>query len=57
MSAHHIPAHQHFLFPLQVRKAGEAVMVAGVAVAVGLGVFALAGALFGGNKKEKRNTQ
>ncbi|XP_030594719.1 phospholipase A and acyltransferase 3-like [Archocentrus centrarchus] len=41
----------------QVRKAGEAVMVAGVAAAVGLGIVALAGALFGGSKKENKNTQ
>uniref|UniRef100_A0A1A7Y751 HRAS-like suppressor family, member 5 n=1 Tax=Iconisemion striatum TaxID=60296 RepID=A0A1A7Y751_9TELE len=41
----------------QVQKAGEAVMMAGVAAAVGLGVFALAGALFGGSKKENKNTQ
>ncbi|KAF6726600.1 HRAS-like suppressor 3 [Oryzias melastigma] len=40
----------------QVRKAGEAVMVAGVAAAVGLGFVALAGALFGAfNKKDKNN--
>ncbi|XP_040904600.1 phospholipase A and acyltransferase 3-like [Toxotes jaculatrix] len=41
----------------QVRKAGEAVAIAG---AVGLGIFgivALAGALFGGSKKENKNTQ
>ncbi|GAA6225296.1 HRAS-like suppressor 3 [Lates japonicus] len=41
----------------QVRKAGEAVMVAGVAAAVGLGIVALAGALFGGSKKEDKNKQ
>lgn len=41
----------------QVRKAGEVVMVAGVAAAVGLGVFALVGALFGGSKKENKNTE
>lgn len=41
----------------QVRKAGEVVMAAGVAAAVGLGVFALVGALFGGSKKEDKNTQ
>ncbi|XP_067374305.1 phospholipase A and acyltransferase 3-like isoform X2 [Channa argus] len=40
----------------QVRKAGEAVMIAGIAAAVGLGVVALAGALFGGKKKENKNT-
>ncbi|XP_041845280.1 phospholipase A and acyltransferase 3-like [Melanotaenia boesemani] len=39
----------------QVRKAGEAVMMAGVAAAIGFGVVALAGALFGGSKKEERN--
>lgn len=42
---------------LQVRKAGEAVMVAGVAAAVGLGIVALVGALFGGSKKEDKNKQ
>ncbi|KAG7230409.1 hypothetical protein INR49_024515 [Caranx melampygus] len=41
----------------QVRKAGEVVMVAGLATMVGLGVVALAGALFGGSKKEDKNTQ
>ncbi|KAM6999732.1 phospholipase A and acyltransferase 3-like [Tautogolabrus adspersus] len=41
----------------QVRKAGETVMIAGMAAAVGLGIFALAGALFGGSKKENKNTQ
>ncbi|XP_051275248.1 phospholipase A and acyltransferase 3-like [Dicentrarchus labrax] len=42
----------------QVRKAGETAMVMGVAAAVGLGIFALAGALFGGSKKEKdKNTK
>lgn len=40
-----------------MRKAGEVVMVAGVAAAVGLGVFALVGALFGGSKKENKNTE
>lgn len=41
----------------QVQKAGEAAMVAGVAAAVGIGIFALAGALFGGSKKEKKENQ
>ncbi|XP_071385282.1 phospholipase A and acyltransferase 3-like [Centroberyx affinis] len=41
----------------QVRKAGEYVMAAGVATVVGLGLVALAGALFGGGKKEKDNKQ
>ncbi|KAM9377693.1 phospholipase A and acyltransferase 3-like isoform 1-T2 [Pholidichthys leucotaenia] len=41
----------------QVRKAGETMMMAGVAAAVGLGIVALAGALFGGSKKEDKNTQ
>ncbi|RVE67336.1 hypothetical protein OJAV_G00102080 [Oryzias javanicus] len=45
----------------QVRKAGEAVMVAGVAAVVGLGTVALAGALFGalfgGSNKKDKNTQ
>ncbi|XP_059202153.1 phospholipase A and acyltransferase 3-like [Centropristis striata] len=41
----------------QVRKAGETAMVAGVAAVVGLGIVALAGALFGGSKKENKNTQ
>ncbi|XP_007550402.1 HRAS-like suppressor 3 isoform X1 [Poecilia formosa] len=41
----------------QVQKAGEAAVVAGAAAFVGLGVFALASALFGGSKKEKKNTQ
>ncbi|XP_070693504.1 phospholipase A and acyltransferase 3-like isoform X1 [Pempheris klunzingeri] len=40
----------------QVRKAGEVVMAAGLAAAVGIGIVALAGALFGGSRKEK-NTQ
>ncbi|KAM9357436.1 phospholipase A and acyltransferase 3-like [Symphorus nematophorus] len=37
----------------QVRKAREAAFAVGVAAVVGLGVVALAGALFGGEKKEK----
>lgn len=41
----------------QVRKAGEVAMYAGLAAAVGVGVFALAGALFGGSKKENKETQ
>ncbi|XP_038555026.1 retinoic acid receptor responder 3-like [Micropterus salmoides] len=41
----------------QVRKAGEVAMVAGLATVVGLGFVALAGALFGGSKKENKNTQ
>lgn len=41
----------------QVRQAGEAVMIVGVAAAVGLGIVALAGALFGGSKKGNRNTE
>lgn len=48
---------QTLSFPLQVRKAGETVMVAGLAAAVGLGIWALAGALLGGSKKENRNTE
>uniref|UniRef100_A0A3P9I936 Retinoic acid receptor responder 3-like n=1 Tax=Oryzias latipes TaxID=8090 RepID=A0A3P9I936_ORYLA len=41
----------------QVRKTGEAVMMAGVAAAVGLGIVALAGALFGGGNKKNKNNQ
>lgn len=43
----------------QVRKAGETVMYASMAAAIGLGIVALAGVFFGGNKKEneKKNTQ
>ncbi|XP_047441896.1 phospholipase A and acyltransferase 3-like [Mugil cephalus] len=41
----------------QVRKAGETVMWTGIAAAVSLGVVAMAGALFGGNKKQKEDTQ
>ncbi|XP_029368309.1 HRAS-like suppressor 3 [Echeneis naucrates] len=41
----------------QVRKAGEVVMAAGLAAAVGLGIVALAGALFGGSKKDDKNKQ
>lgn len=41
----------------QVRKAGEMAAGVGIAAVVGLGVVALAGALFGGNKKENKNTQ
>nr|XP_046262980.1 phospholipase A and acyltransferase 3-like isoform X2 [Scatophagus argus] len=41
----------------QVRKAGEAVMVAGVAAVVGLGAVALVAALFGGSRKENKDTQ
>ncbi|TWW55682.1 phospholipase A and acyltransferase 3-like [Takifugu flavidus] len=37
----------------QVRTAGEMVLAAGVVAAVGFGIVALAGALFGGSKKEK----
>lgn len=40
----------------QVQKAGEAVMVAGVATLVGVGVVALASALFGSKKKEDKAT-
>ena len=45
------------LLPQQVRKAGEMVLMAGAATAVGLGLVALAGAFFGRNKKEDKNTQ
>ncbi|CAL8264255.1 unnamed protein product [Lota lota] len=41
----------------QVRKAGEVVLAAGVATVVGLGLVALAGAIFGGGSKEKKNTR
>lgn len=41
----------------QVCKAGETVMYAGMAAAIGLGIVALAGAFFGGNKNEKENKQ
>lgn len=43
----------------QVRKAGETVMYASMAAAIGLGIVALAGVFFGGNKNEneKKNTQ
>ncbi|XP_023183959.1 HRAS-like suppressor 3 isoform X2 [Xiphophorus maculatus] len=41
----------------QVQKAGEVAMMAGVATVVGFGVFALASALFGGSKKEKKDNQ
>ncbi|KAM6953429.1 phospholipase A and acyltransferase 3-like [Aplochiton taeniatus] len=41
----------------QVRKAGEMAVAAGVATVVGLGIVALAGAIFGGSSKEKRNNQ
>ncbi|XP_043982913.1 phospholipase A and acyltransferase 3-like isoform X2 [Gambusia affinis] len=41
----------------QVQKAGEVAVMAGAAAFVGLGVFALAGALFGGSRKEKKETQ
>lgn len=59
MLAHHTPAcYLKRTFPsLQVCKAGEAVMVAGVVAAVGFGIVALAGALFGGSSKENNNTQ
>lgn len=40
-----------------MQKAGEVAVVAGAAAFVGLGVFALAGALFGGSRKEKKETQ
>ncbi|XP_061581400.1 phospholipase A and acyltransferase 3-like [Cololabis saira] len=41
----------------QVRKAGEVVMVAGAAAAVGFGILALASALFGRSKKENKSDQ
>ncbi|XP_032411434.1 LOW QUALITY PROTEIN: phospholipase A and acyltransferase 3-like [Xiphophorus hellerii] len=41
----------------QVQHAGEVAMMAGVATVVGFGVFALASAVFGGSKKEKKDTQ
>lgn len=43
---------EFLLFHLQVRTAGEIVLAAGVVAAVGFGIVALAGALFGGSKKE-----
>lgn len=46
-----------FLFHLQVRKAGEVVLAAGVVAAVGFGIVALAGALFGDSKKENKSTK
>lgn len=46
-----------FLFHVQVRKAGELVLAAGVVAAVGFGIVALAGALFGGSKKENKSTK
>ncbi|XP_056137901.1 phospholipase A and acyltransferase 3-like [Lampris incognitus] len=39
----------------QVRKAGETLMYAGAATAIGIGIVALAGAFFGGKDKEKKN--
>lgn len=45
------------MFPLQVRKAGEVAMAAGVVAAVGFGILALAGALFGSSSKENKNTK
>ncbi|KAM4622090.1 phospholipase A and acyltransferase 3-like isoform 1-T2 [Polymixia lowei] len=41
----------------QVRKAGEVALAVGVATVVGLGLVALAGALFGGKNKQKEDTQ
>ncbi|XP_069026588.1 phospholipase A and acyltransferase 3-like [Embiotoca jacksoni] len=41
----------------QVRKAGEVALAAGMAAVLGLGFVALAGALFGGSKKENKNTE
>ncbi|CAL8268711.1 unnamed protein product [Boreogadus saida] len=41
----------------QVRRAGEVVIAAGVATVVGLGLVALAGAIFGGGRREKKDTQ
>lgn len=46
-----------FLFCLQVRQAGEMALTAGVVAAVGIGIVALAGALFGGSKKENKSTK
>lgn len=46
-----------FFFHLQVRKAGEMVLTAGVVAAVGFGIVALAGALFGGSKKENKSKE
>lgn len=46
-----------FLFHLQVRKAGEIALAAGMVAAVGFGIFALAGALFGDSKKENKSTK
>lgn len=44
------------MFSLQVRKAGEVVMYAGLAAAAGVGVLALARWL-GGSKNENKETQ
>lgn len=41
-----------FLFCLQVRKAGEMVLAAGLFAVVTFGIVTLAGAIFGGSKKE-----
>ncbi|XP_072251686.1 phospholipase A and acyltransferase 3-like [Leuresthes tenuis] len=41
----------------QVRKAGETVVIAGMATAAVFGIVALAGALFGGRNKEDKNTE
>jgi len=45
------------LSPLQVRKAGETVVMAGMATAAVFGIVALAGAFFGSSKKEDKNTE
>ncbi|XP_030224721.1 phospholipase A and acyltransferase 4 [Gadus morhua] len=41
----------------QVRRAGEVVIAAGVGTVVVLGLVALAGAIFGGGRKENKDTQ
>ena len=43
--------------PPQVRRAGEVVIAAGVGTVVVLGLVALAGAIFGGGRKENKDTQ
>lgn len=52
MWTRHAQVYVLFLFCLQARKVGEMVMAAGLFTIVTFGIVTLAGAIFGGSKKE-----
>ena len=45
------------LSPLQVREAGETVLMAGMATVAVFGIVALAATLFSGREKKDKNTE